>query len=346
MSAPQFGVGDVVDTLPDLMRHRLFHEAGTEVAVEEVGHIVAEEGADVGSVGNGADGDFRLGHTRPDIFPHTAGDRAVKLRDPIAMGRRFEGQHRHAKAFVRILRVFASQSQECLARQAEVLRISRQIVADQVRVESFVSRGHRGMRGEYGGCPDQLARGLVGQFIRLHQVTYALQRQKSGVPLVHMADRGFDPENLQCPNAANAEQHFLPDAHILVAPIELGGDHAVVRRVFRDIGIQQIERHAPHLHAPDLSGHIMSGHFHDDPKGIAPGVALEVHGHIIPVVFGIEFLLPSVPVQILLEIALAIEQAHGDQRNSEIAGGFKVISGENAQSAGVNGQALVHAVFG
>ncbi len=60
---------------------------------------------------------------------------------------------------------------------------------------------------------------------------------------------------------------------------------------------------------------------------------------------GVEVLLPLPPlvVQVLPEVALAIEQADADERNAEVGGALDVVSSQHAQAAGVNGQGLVQA---
>ena len=51
---------------------------------------------------------------------------------------------------------------------------------------------------------------------------------------------------------------------------------------------------------------------------------VEIVGHVF-------FLLPSGLAQILAEIALLIEQAHGHQRHAQIAGRLDVIARQHAQ---------------
>ena len=45
--------------------------------------------------------------------------------------------------------------------------------------------------------------------------------------------------------------------------------------------------------------------------------------------------LDAILVDLLLEISVAIEQADGDEIEIEIAGGFAMVTGENAETAGI-----------
>ena len=58
------------------------------------------------------------------------------------------------------------------------------------------------------------------------------------------------------------------------------------------------------------------------------------------------FRLPVVGVDRLLEITLAVEQADADETETEVAGGFRVITGQNAEAAGGNWQRFVKAELG
>jgi len=58
------------------------------------------------------------------------------------------------------------------------------------------------------------------------------------------------------------------------------------------------------------------------------------------------FLLPALAIQVLPEVALAVEQAHSDERNVEIGRALDVIARQHPQAARVNRQRLVQPEFG
>jgi hypothetical protein len=71
----------------------------------------------------------------------------------------------------------------------------------------------------------------------------------------------------------------------------------------------------------------------------------EFDGEDVEVVFFAGFLLPAGGIEILAKIAFLIEKAHTDERKAEVAGGFQMIAGENAESPSKNGEAFGDAKF-
>ena len=128
-----------------------------------------------------------------------------------------------------------------------------------------------------------------------------------------MADGGFDAHGLKGAQAADAEEDLLPDAHGRVAAVEAGGNIAVCRGVFLEIGIEQIELHPAHLHLPDPRLHrpVSKGNFNGPVLSVAGVDRLD--GHLEEVVFRVLLYLPAVGVEGLAEIALAVEQADPDE---------------------------------
>src|SRR5690606_27189199 len=56
--------------------------------------------------------------------------------------------------------------------------------------------------------------------------------------------------------------------------------------------------------------------------------------------------LVAVTIDSLIEVALPVQQADGDERQPEIARGLQVIAGEDTEPAGVDREALVESVLG
>src|SRR5436305_2013705 len=69
-------------------------------------------------------------------------------------------------------------------------------------------------------------------------------------------------------------------------------------------------------------------------------------GEIVKIQFRICLLLPAVGGEILLEVAVAIEQANADEGEGDFAGAFEMIAGENSQAARINGERFVDAELG
>ena len=86
------------------------------------------------------------------------------------------------------------------------------------------------------------------------------------------------------------------------------------------------------------------GHF--DGEVVAAIAEDRLHRHLVEVVFWIVFDLPAIAVEGLVEIAFAVEQADPDQGYAEIAGGFEMVAGEDAQASRVDAQIVGKAKFG
>ncbi len=83
---------------------------------------------------------------------------------------------------------------------------------------------------------------LEGQFFFIHQHADALDGEERGVAFVHVADRRLVAERGQRPHAADAQQHFLPYAHVLIAAVEPCRDLAILGPVRRHVGVHQVQQ--------------------------------------------------------------------------------------------------------
>ena len=136
------------------------------------------------------------------------------------------------------------------------------------------------------------------------------------MPLVHVADSGFDAHGLQGAQTADAEEDLLPDPHGRVAAVEASGNIAVRRGVFVEVGIEQIEPHSAHQYLPDSRLHHAVGKGHFNGQVLSVAAVDRLHGHLVEVVFRVALYLPAVGVEGLAEIAFAVEQADPDEGNA------------------------------
>ena len=113
----------------------------------------------------------------------------------------------------------------------------------------------------------------------------------------------------------------------------------------RQVGIQQVHRASPHVCAPGLEGDGVHADFHRTGQRFATGIEHRLDGQISWIEQRIIIDLPVLMIDLLLEIALAVEQAHSHKPQAEIAGRFGMIAGQNAQAAGRNGQSFMEAKF-
>ena len=102
----------------------------------------------------------------------------------------------------------------------------------------------------------------------------------------------------------------------------------------------------PTLELPDLNEDVAGGQLDGHLEVVAVGVFHGFQRQGVEVVHRIAFLLPSVGIQKLAEVALLVEQAEADQRVILVAGGLQMIAGEDAEAARIDRQALGEAVLG
>ena len=149
------------------------------------------------------------------------------------------------------------------------------------------------------------------------------------------------------PHAADAEQHLLAQAVVLVAAVEPVGDHPLGRRVLLDVAVEQQQRDAADLGPPHVGvqGAALRQR-HGDDRGRAVGLAQQLDRQAVRVQRGVVLELPAVGRQALGEVPGPVEQPDADQRDAEVGGGLEVVTGEDAQAAGVLRQHLGDAELG
>ena len=151
------------------------------------------------------------------------------------------------------------------------------------------------------------------------------------------------PSALKRPHAAHAGHQFLADAGAVVAAVEPGGQLAVLGTVARHVAIQQVEPHPADVHQPDLGQQLAGAGVDADGDRLAVGAQGRLHRQVLDLGVEILFVLPAVDVEMLLEIALVVEQPDGHQRHAQPAGALDVVAREHAQTAGIDGDRLVDA---
>src|SRR3546814_10761685 len=114
-------------------------------------------------------------------------------------------------------------------------------------------RSHGRVRGEEAAAAHCLDRFGVRQPGLGDQLADALQPEEPGVALVGVEHLSVDPERIEGPHTADAEEDLLAQAVLGVASVEAVGYAAHLRRVLVDVGVEQVQRDAPDLGLPDAS---------------------------------------------------------------------------------------------
>ena len=179
--------------------------------------------------------------------------------------------------------------------------------------------GNRGMGSENVRGDEGLSRFPEGKSLLCHDEADSLEGQESRMSFVHVGRGDFYAESGESPDAADAEDNLLANPRFLIAAVEGGSDRSVFGGVFGDVGIEKIEARPADLDLPDRRLHQPSGQFDRDEYGGAVGIAALLDRHVVPVVLRIGLLLETVGVQVLFEVALAIQEADADEGQAQIA---------------------------
>ncbi len=178
-----------------------------------------------------------------------------------------------------------------------------------------------------------------------HAAAEALELQEGRVPLVHVPDRRLDAQRLEGARAADAEHELLGEAHLAPRRVENAGDRTVGRVVLRHVGVEQQQRHAPDEGDPDLEMELAAAvrdRDHHRPAGVSGRRTDRQAGEVV---LGVDVLLAAVGVDVLVEVAVPVEEPDSDQRHAQVAGALQVIAGEDAEAAGIERQAGIEAVL-
>ena len=101
-----------------------------------------------------------------------------------------------------------------------------------------------------------------------------------------------------------------------------------------------------HMRLPDLDLNAAAGEVDVDAYFGTIGAQHRSHGYIVEIRIRIKRALIAIAVDGLVEITLAVEQPHADERQAHVARRFAMIAGEYPQSPGVDRQALVETKLG
>ena len=208
-------------------------------------------------------------------------------------------------------------------------------------VEAVVAGRHGRVGGEDGVLRHVAQRIVKRHSVVLHPLADRLERGKRAVPLVQMIHAGRDAQRLQGPDAPHAGDQLLADSRPVVAAVEPRGQLAVLGAVALHVAVQQIEADAAHPHQPDLGQQLAGAGLDLDGDRLAVRPAGGLHRQVLDLRVQVLLLLPAVAVQVLLEVALVVEQPDGHQGNPQAAGALDVVAREHAQTAGVDRHRLV-----
>ena len=235
-------------------------------------------------------------------------------------------------------------------RQSQLLAVAVEVGFDQVRRESIVAGGDRGvgrerqLRGYLEGGLVERARGT-----RRQMLAGKLERQERRMAFVHVQDVGLGIRRQDGPQRAqttDAEHDLLANAGVLIAAVQVAGDPAVVLAVVGQIGVQQIQRHAPNRGHPDAGEHGAARERDLDDHWCARRIQDRAYGERVGVEPIVGFALVASIVDDLAEVSVAVQQPDGDQRQAQVTGCLEVVASQHTQPARVNRQRLGNCELG
>ena len=165
------------------------------------------------------------------------------------------------------------------------------------------------MRGEHIGSAHHL-QGFLKSVSRTDQFSRTLQDQESRVPFVHVPNAGVITQHSQGAQTSHAKQNFLRNAHFRVAAVQAGRQGAIAGRIFRHIGIQQVNRHPTHPNFPHPGNHFAAGKLDREGYWLIVRVQDRLDGQLLQRVRSVGGLLPAILGDPLGEVSLGIEQAY------------------------------------
>ena len=299
---------------------------GRNVLIEHLLDGLRNPGWGMHAVGDGVDGEFR---------EHATRDFGVLHGHAVGVAGEAQGQQGHI--------------QHAIAKTALLFKASRAVAAQDadglLGGETVVAGGHRGMGGEDAPLPHLFDVGFRGRAQRpaAQLALKQRQRQQRRVALIHMKD--IDPVAQSAGHAqpAHAENNLLLQAVVGVAAVEVVSQPAVPAGVALQVGIEQKDGH----HMSVAAGHVVApgAHRHNAvlDRDCHPGWLLGAEIGGVPRLhfFGLQ----ARGVEVLLKVALAMQQRKGNQRNAQVGGGAKRVAGQNSQAAGVGGHGWVDGNF-
>ncbi len=241
--------------------------------------------------------------------------------------------------------------QDAVDRDTRQFAVVAEVAGDQFTIEPVDTGRDRGVGGEDGSGTDGFHRGVEVE-PRSGELPDAFEPEEAGVPLVGVEDLGvrMAGEPAVGPHRAHpadAQQYLLEQPVFAAAAVEPVGDLAFAGGVVLDIGVEHEERHPAHLGLPDLGVQgAAAGEVQDDLARRPVGLPHEREREFVRVEDGIALLLPAVAREALAEVAVTVEQADADEGYAQVTGGLEMVSGKDAEPAGVLRQSRRHPELG
>src|SRR5437870_3362680 len=115
--------------------------------------------------------------------------------------------------------------------------------------------------------------------------------------------------------------------------------------VLVDVRIHEVKRNSSEVDTPDNHKHIQAAYVQLNQNALFVTRTGGFNGGFVTLQEFIDVFLPAVRLNSLMEVPLRVNKTHTHERNTQIAGFFTVVAGENAESPRINRQGSVQAKF-
>ena len=243
----------------------------------------------------------------------------------------------------------AAEAQERLRVEVELGGERCEHREDLLTVVGLIAGLYRGVCREHEAVAAALERGSQVIDLPLRKVGDCRRgghARQGGMALVEVEEGGPDRHRFERTDRANPEKRVLRETDRPVAFVQTGADPALQRGVLRDVGVEEVERHTTDVGPPDVSGDVTIPDRDLDRQRRTVGGAHARRGQRLGIGLDPVLVLPSCPVDALVEVTPAIEEPDADHWQRLIRRLLQEVAGEHSESSRIHRQGLVHAELG
>ena len=175
----------------------------------------------------------------------------MQLADTVCLGCHLYCKNCHAEFFSTVSWLNAPKVKETLYPYSKSIGNVSEITAHEVFGKPVDACRNRGVGGKYAGCPHCLKCLVKVHVLFLHQVKQPFYCHKCRMPFVHVAHCGRMTKFPQHSDTTHSKDYFLLQAGLQASAIKMGGNLAVVGRVYRHVSIKHVDIDPADCDTPD-----------------------------------------------------------------------------------------------
>ena len=284
------------------------------------------------SVGDVSDGDFVFRPAREQRLKKAPADLAVQTAYTIHRPAPANRQIGHVEWLRRVGRVLAAKGQQVWQCDTELFfGVPCQVLRDEGGGETVKTGSHRRVGGEEVTRPSYGEGNFERMPALLHEIAGAFQNSEGRMAFVQVTDLRLEPKRTKQAPSTDSQEHFLLEAQLRPASIELAGDPAMSGIVGRVVAVQQIKIHPANLYLPGAQPYGVSRQRDFQPQPLPVRLPQRRDRQLSRIVERVESLLLSVIADHLAKVTLLVKQSHAGHGHTQIAGGFELIASHIAQ---------------